>query len=385
VPDVRFYGQRKIAQNLFGQMNASVTDFQRTRGITGIRGDLGPSLQLGLPLGRFASGLLQASVGGTAYQLTNTEMECGFSGTDCPSANGALAGEEFGVTLDENEIDLPSRSARGIFELRGDVGSGVSRVFAFPFLGIEKLKHTIEPRLQYLYVPHVGQDDLPVFDTHDRVNQRNLVAYGLASRLLARRDADGNVYELVRLSVLQGYDFSREIPGVGLDAPADHFSDVDFGIRVNPSPKTAVHFRSSYDTGDADLASASTGIRLKEPFGEADPTGRARLLTRTTFNAEYRFVRDNGIDPDTNNEIQQLDSSVILRLTDRLGFLYATRYDIRVARFLENHFGLRLLSACDCWGIDVGITDKSNPNEIELRAQLTLVGLGSAGTGTPFD
>lgn len=385
VPEVRFFGQRKLAASLFGQMNASLTDFQRTRGITGLRADVGPSLQLGLPLGRYASGLVQASVGGTGYQLTNSEMKCGFSGTDCPSVNGALAGEEFGITVDENEVDLPSRSARGIFELRGDLGSGVSRVFEFPFLGIAKLKHTIEPRVRYLYVPHVGQDDLPVFDTLDRINQRNLFAYGLASRLLARRDAEGEVYELVRLSVLQAYDFSREIPGVGLNAPANHFSDVDFDFRVNPSPKTAVLFRSSYDTGDGELASVTTGVRLREPFGEADPTGRIRLFTRTTFNTAYRFVRDNGIDPDTNNEVQQLDTSVMLRLTSRIGFLYASRYDIRGTRFLDNHFGLRLLSACNCWGLDVGVTDKSNPNEIELRAQLTLVGLGSAGTGTPFD
>ncbi len=40
---------------------------------------------------------------------------------------------------------------------------------------------------------------------------------------------------------------------------------------------------------------------------------------------------------------------------------------------------VRLTSACDCWSLDLGVTDKSNPNEIEVRAQLTLVGLGSAG------
>jgi LPS-assembly protein len=388
VPEVSLFGQRKLAASLFGQMNASITNFQRERGITGLRGDVRPSLQLALPLGRFVSGSLQASVGGTGYQLTNDSMRCGLSGTACPPANGTMPGD---ATDDLDEpVDLPATSGRGIFQLRGDLSSGIARVIEFPFLGIDKLKHTIEPRIRYLYVPNVDQDDLPVFDTLDRINQRNLIAYGVASRLLARsgsgqdREA-GDVYELVRVSVLQGYDFSREIAGVGLDAPADHFSDIDFSIRVNPSRRTAVHFRSSYDTGDGDLSFASGGVRLRDLFSEADAKGTARLLNRTAFNAEYRFVRDNGITPGTNNEVQQLYANTVLRLTRRFGFLYATRYDVRATRFLENHYGIRFLSACDCWGLDVGITDKANPDEIELRAQLTLVGLGSAGTGTPFD
>ena len=30
-------------------------------------------------------------------------------------------------------------------------------MFSFPHLGIDKLKHTIEPEVQYLYVPRVGK------------------------------------------------------------------------------------------------------------------------------------------------------------------------------------------------------------------------------------
>jgi len=105
----------------------------------------------------------------------------------------------------------------------------------------------------------------------------------------------GHVRELIRLSILQGYDFSRKIPGVGLDGPADHFSDIDLALRINPSPRTSVRFRSSYDTGDGELSFASAGIRLREPFGEVEQRGARRLLNRTSFEAEYRFVRDNGM------------------------------------------------------------------------------------------
>ena len=53
------------------------------------------------------------------------------------------------------------------------------------------------------------------------------------------------------------------------------------------------------------------------------------------------------------------------------------RYDIDAASFLENYAGLRLLSSCDCWTLNVGITDTRNPNEVQVQAQFTLAGLGA--------
>jgi hypothetical protein len=111
-------------------------------------------------------------------------------------------------------------------------------------------------------------------------------------------------------------------------------------------------------------------------------------VTRPSFSFAYRFIRDNRLetrDPDESDEVQQLASVLIVPVTQRLGFLYATRYDLRNKRFFENHAGIRIISACDCWGIDLGFTDRSNPNELEFKAQLTLVGLGAFGTGSLFD
>jgi LPS-assembly protein len=231
-------------------------------------------------------------------------------------------------------------------------------------------------------VPDIDQDDLPLFDGLDRVNQRSLLTYGFASRLLARTasaPADSAahalrapVYEVARLSIAQSYDFERVIDPVAGRGNADHFSDIDFALRVNPSRSTVVRIRSSYDTSAADISTATVGIRLQEPHRatEADES-RPRLTTRNSFSVAYRFI--------TANLLQQLESSTVVRLTDRIGALYSTRYDITENRFLENHFGFRYISACDCWSIDIGVTDKSNPNETEVRAQLTLVGLGSTG------
>ena len=374
-PEVRLASQKLLPFDLLGQLTGSVTNFQRSQGIAGLRGDIHPTLQMRLPLGRSFYGSIQAGARETAYQLTQDAMDCGFSGTDCINANGALTAAQFDALLDPNRIKLPTASSRELVEVRADINTGVSRVFDFDHFGVSKLKHTIEPRLEYLYIPAISQEDSPLFDGVDRINQRSLLYYGFASRLLARSKGDGqspgDVFELTRLSIFQGYDFSRQIPGVEGANRDDHFSDIDLALRVNPSRTTSVRFRSTYDPRQTDVTSATVGIHLHQPDLELDEGGKRHLSTRASLNVDYRFI--------SQNQLQQMESSVVVPLMDRVGFLYATRYDILNNRFLDNHFGVRLTSACDCWSLDLGVTDKSNPNEIEVRAQLTLVGLGSAG------
>ena len=47
--------------------------------------------------------------------------------------------------------------------------------------------------------------------------------------------------------------------------------------------------------------------------------------------------------------------------------------------FLERDYALRLISRCNCWLLEAGVQDKSNPDERLFRVQFTLVGLGSFG------
>jgi lipopolysaccharide assembly outer membrane protein LptD (OstA) len=153
----------------------------------------------------------------------------------------------------------------------------------------------------------------------------------------------------------------------------DHFSDIDFSLRANPSGVTSVRAYATYDASDNQLSSATIGIRLKQPERVFGQVVRPRLITRATFNVEYRFI--------TENILQLLDSSVALPITDRIAGLYAMRYDINAGTFLENYIGLRLLSSCDCWALNLGMTQTRNPNEFQLQAQFTLAGLGNAPIG----
>ena len=170
--------------------------------------------------------------------------------------------------------------------------------------------------------------DLPVFDGIDRINERSLVTYGFATRLLGRSAADGGrrARRGVRARASVGWrratTSSRDIPPTSLLDPVtgqpvnpgqgDHFSDIDFALRVNPEPddvgarlRHLRHEREQPLVGDGRHAPARAGARLRTRRSgprSADP--------RHASTVEYRFI--------TDSILQLLDSSVALPITDRI-------------------------------------------------------------------
>lgn len=386
-PEVRLFGQKQLGAGLLGRLDSSLTDFLRQRGIDGIRADLAPGVEVRLPLGPSFTGAAYATFRETAYHLTENEMRGGFRGDN--------------ESPDAEIVELPRYRSRESVELGAYLGTAFSRVFPFGHLGIEKVKHVVEPRLEYFFIPAVSQDDVMVFDGLDRLDERSLLTYGFSSRLLGRttsagRNSHGGVVELTRFSVSQSVDLDRTLPSSTRSTLTDSLSDIDFALRVQPVRNVAVRGVLSFDPASASFSATSVGLRLLEPLAHLMPTRTPDLLRRSSVAAAYRFVTN---DPLRNalsslnmkqptgmpsEGIQEFDPILTLPLNERFAFRYASRYNIRNASFLENHFGLRLVSACNCWSVDVGLTDKENPNEVEFRAQISLLGLGSTAVAQPF-
>jgi LPS-assembly protein len=353
-PEVDLWGQGRVAGPVLGDFNAAAVDFQRSRSVGGLRVDVEPAATVPLPLGRLAFGAIRASLRETAYHLTDQ-------------------------TLIQTGSKLPQDQSRELLQVSGELGTAFSRVYPVHWLGLEKVKHSVEPELAYLYIPSVSQGDLPLFDGTDRVNHRNLLTYGVVNRFLGKfgnegsREAgtpDGSVRELGRLSLTQSVDISRPIEGVKIEHAPDHFSDLDVDGSINPSRAFSLRFRTSYDTGNNSISAAKLGVFVEDPRQYRSATDAPRLDTRTSASVSYRFL--------TQSLLQEIDDNIVLRLTDWAGFLYASRYDVVANRFLDNYFGLRLTSTCDCWALDLSVTDRTNPQEVAVGAQLTLSGLGSS-------
>jgi LPS-assembly protein len=362
-PQLDVWGQSRIGEHVLGDLTASTTDFQRTEGVDGLRVDLAPGAMVPLPLGRSAFGALHASVRETAYHLTDQ-------------------------TLVPGTQQLPQNSSRETMQAGAEIGTAFNRIYPVQWWGLEKVKHTLEPEVAYLYVPAVSEADLPLFDGIDRINHRNLLTYGVVSRFIGKFAADAvsepghadpggaatlpasSVRELARFSVMQSFDFSREIHPLQAGRGGDHFSDVDLDGRINPSRALSVRFHTNYDTGINDISAARVGFFIEDPRRRGTDGAGPRLETRTSAGVSYRFL--------AGNQLQEVDDNIVLRLTDWAGFLYSSRYDVVSNRFLDNFFGLRFISLCDCWALDLALTDRTNPHEVEFRAQLTLAGFGAS-------
>jgi len=380
-PKALAVAQKQLGRGLLGSLDSSVVSFERTTGITGTRFDLSPKLELQIPLGRSVDGSVSAAYRETVYGLTQDQMLGGFNGT----ATGAEA---------DTLINLPTFSSREAVEVRGRLATGISRVFDFDRFGLSKVKHTIEPQVEYLYIPTVNQDEQPIFDGDDRLASRNVVSYGFASRFLGKREsrtpvADGakavagegdEVFEVARVSLVQSHDFTGEVPQAGESEARTHFSDLDFAMRLNAGAGTSLRLESTYDPTRTDLTSATVGVLLREPDWLWSDFSAARWIHRSTFGVQYRFIANNSV-PDTST-VEQLDSGILMRVTERVGLRYSARYNIAANRFLSNFFGFSYISACDCWSMDMGVSDRSNPNEVQFQVQVGLMGFGSTEGGS---
>lgn len=431
---------------LVGRIFGEAVHYHRDTGYKGFRGDLAPELMLPFHLGRVLSGSLTGQVRETAYHLTNDQQVALLA----PNPGIGVA-ERFRLAPELPRLE--TNRTREIALLHGKVGTEFERVFDFRHLGLEKLKSTIEPELQYLYVPQAGRPTfkraLPVcsglpgqvlgvncnttlfsegflFDERDAINRRNFFSAGITTRLFARgatpeedverRRAAGEEVEaptetpktrapalvsppreLLRASVLQGYDVSREIAG------DSHLSDSDLLLRLSPIPNVAVSYDTTFNLEDQSVRAINAGLSLSEPW--RPPTNTLRTYQApTTILLGYHFIPENverDIQPNAAESqllqtggVNYIDGALYLRLTQYIGFAFLGRYTLNDTpqpgkaplgpHFNERDYVLRIISPCNCWILEAGVVDTINPKEsANFRIQLTLIGLGSIGQA-PF-
>ncbi len=418
-----FASNRYLDRHLKLRFQGEAVNFERKKGFDGPRLDVLPQAEVPFRWQEYFRGSAGVGYRETVYHLNDTDLLLPVSG-----AGGLQSPSETA------EPPLATNPTRELYQATATIGTEVHRIFDVGGENVAKLKHTIEPGVDYLFVPSVNQDELPIYDATDRVTQRNLFTYGVTSRLLAKlrraprlvtqsyqpgelnafsgaspapfddertrtgfgpleeaqrssggeeppvedlspearaakeKEEEGvsNVIEWGRLMVAQSYDIDSRLR----EKSNDHFSDVDVGLRVQPVDSLALLFNSSVDARQADLTAAKAGLYLRDPRPR-QPGGFLQSSQRAALGLSYRFI--------SQSVLQEVDGALLLPFADSLAVFYQTRYDALQTQFLENRWGFRLSSQCQCWIIDLSVADRINPQETEVRMQVTLVGLGSVG------
>lgn len=196
-----------------------------------------------------------------------------------------------------------------------------------------------------------------------------------------RAPTSGGIRELARFSLFQSYDFANKSgdfiddvdpdTGAVLRGKGSRASDLSVYLRLTPSPFLSFEGRTDYSvTGDG-TKSATVGLFLTDWRTPENDFGLEALRGRSRIGIGYRFV--------SNQAVEEVNGSMLVRLMKQLYGAYEARYDNRSGRFLEHRYGLRFVSNQECWVVDLGVSDKVNPNETEVRLLVSLVGLAQFG------
>src|SRR5258706_7722963 len=96
---------------------------------------------------------MRGQVRETAYHLTNRDQV----GLVVPDTGIALLPA---FRQNERLAAIAADHTREIAQVEGRIGTELGRVFSFPFLGLDRIRHSIEPEIQYLFVPQVGRETI---------------------------------------------------------------------------------------------------------------------------------------------------------------------------------------------------------------------------------
>jgi hypothetical protein len=437
LPDLTVAGRQELFNNLmFSDYDAEAVNFYRYQGIDGGRFSANPKITLPWRLGDYLTGYGTVGSQGVLYDATGQDIHILPVGTTPPAANHAnrTCPGGGGVSLAFNNcvtlspFGADGTSARMVPYASAGISTVLDRVYDFQWKSIEKLKNTIEPFANYAYVPRIYQGNQPLFDQTDRLNSRSLITYGFTTRLYAKikgeapedtttdatpteaisPDGESNVgpfhedpladslaprggnitrngehsQELGSLTVLQAYDTSHEVATDG-----SKVSDIEGLLNVNATQIFRLSSQLDYNPrAHAGITFANAALDIQPPWGnKGSPIYLGKALQGSFIQFAYNYAaRKATVFPATaKNAAQFVSGRAYTDLFDRLGVYIAPSYDLADNRMLSTEYGVRLKSPCDCWAADLGITDSTNPNEVQVQFQLTLGGLGSVGR-SPF-
>src|SRR6185503_14636157 len=111
--------------------------------------------------------------------------------------------------------------------------------------------------------------------------------------------------------------------------------------------------RTDFDVNNGRTKGANLFLALSDPRTFTDDFSLQSLRGRSRLSLGYRFV--------ANSTIEELNGGLLFRLSKRYYGAFQARYDNLSKKFLEVGGGLRVISDCECWVVDIGVANHINP------------------------
>ncbi len=328
LPEVTFTrtNLRLFGTPLYLSMESSFVNFERQEGIEGQRVDVHPRLSLPMNPGGYVEITPSIAPRGTFY-------------------------------WDKRNVEGHYQD-RFIYDARVDITTTFVKVASFGSDGdgLEKMRHTVRPRLTYTYTPDVAQDNLPSFDAVDRIAHKSEVAYSLNSILTGRFNSgkSRSYRDFIYFDISQSYDVveaTRKVTG-----PADTrrpFSDIKGEVIIDPSERFNFTAKGRYDVYDGVMEDYDTSVALRDRRGDR-------------LDVSYRFIKDS---------TEFIDVAAGIQVASPLNLYYRNRFSLDGSKSIETAYGLEYIH--QCWSANFTYTRKLDENIVLLT--FDLLGLGNVG------
>ena len=276
-----------------------------------------------------------------------------------------LLGDDLGILSGGENI------SRGLPIISFDAGASFERITS---IGEASFIQTLEPRLYYLYVPYVDQDNIPVFDTReltfmwsslfrenrfggaDRQTDANQMTFALVSRFLSTETGK----ERLNLSLGRTVYFVDPRVVLPLEPPPQGSGSdwvADASIRLSDQWQIGITQQWDPSTNSTDLSSVRGDWSM--------PNG-------LQIGASYRYRRDF---------VEQTNVAFVLPVNANWRILGRWDYSIRDNQRLESLLGFEWRSCC--MGLKFYVADYvrsfNEPNNLSFFIQLDFNGIGNIG------
>jgi LPS-assembly protein len=364
LPEIRLsaFPQQIGLGDLLFELESSYNNFVRDVGSDGQRLDLHPRLSYPYSLGGVVTLTPRLGARETVYdtKVIGTKIDRGF-----------LVEDTVHETTD-----------RSLFEAGLDVETRAYRVYDWGgLLGIQRVQHSIEPRVSYNFINDVNFDKIPQYDGTDLIRGTNGFTYSLINRIKARSTPSaeyptGRVWEFARFTLSQTYDLQSppfEEPTRLINQPV-------------PKPTTPPTPPAPPILPDLKRLSPLTADLILEPMyglrfrGTANFDPYQRSVQSATTDVSYEtkdFFVSFGTRHMDGGSLDFIQAELRARLTSKWAVRFVSNYDTSSTTVVENR--LEVSYRHQCWAVTAAFIDRTNEDEIRLT--ISLLELGQYGFG----
>jgi LPS-assembly protein len=353
LPIIKFNGvkQQAFGSSVYWDLDSEYTHFYREDGDRGHRTDIYPRAYLPLRWKNYLTVEPSAGWRQTAWVMDRREDE----------------------TLDRS-------SYRQIVDARLDLSTEFSKIMGSPVALVDRIRHSVRPRVIYEFIPSQDQSDLPFFTDLDRIEEKNQVTYSLTNTFTARTTAGSRTTATADAGSVSAatsgladrmqadpplptaFDYNRfcrfflqqryDIDAARENQP-EPFSDIFGELDFNFGRYAIVNSDASYNTYDNHFSSHNIGAAIADRRGD-----RLRLA--------HSYQKD---------EFESIRGTLTVKLTPRL----SARGEYERNLFAEEDLlkGVGFLYIAQCWSVDFFYGREGVDNKFSFS--INLMGIGGFG------